>query len=233
MIGQSTRAVDLRDDARRASRPRVGGLPPDLLRQRVPQPARRHQEVVEPHRPRVAGQEVEDLRQVLAEGLAAGEQAEVRVDAAGPRVVVARREVAVAADAVRLLADHEAGLAVGLVTHQAVDDVGPHLLERPGPADVGLLVEPGLELHQHRDLLSGLGGDGQRLGDGRGRADPVERHVDGQHLGSVGRLLDEAGHHVEGLVGVVDEDVAGLDRAARRRALGEGRHRVGRPAAGP
>ena len=43
-----------------------------------------------------------------------------------------------------------------LVADEPVDDVGPDLLQRLGPADVGLLVEPRPQLDEHGDLLARL-----------------------------------------------------------------------------
>ena len=125
--------------------------------------------------------------------------------------------MAVAADAVRLLAHDQARLAVRLVADQAVDDVRAHLLQRARPADVGLLVEARLQLDEHRDLLAVLGRGGERLRDRRGRAHAVERHLDGEHRGIDRRLLHEAGDGVERLVRVVDEDVALRGSRSRRR----------------
>ena len=137
--------------------PRVVRLAPDALDQAVAQVGGRHQQVVEAARLRVAGEHVEQLGEVLADGLAAGEEPEVRVDAGRADVVVAGGEVAVAADPVRLLADDQARLAVRLVADQPVHHVGADLLQRARPADVGLLVEAGAQLDQDGDLLAVLG----------------------------------------------------------------------------
>jgi hypothetical protein len=91
-------------------------------------------------------------------------------------------QVAVAANAVGLLADDDAGLAVGLVADETVHHVGADLFQRACPPDVGLLVEARLQLDEDGDLLAALGRAGERLGDRRGRTHPVERHLDGQHL---------------------------------------------------
>ncbi len=173
----------------------------------------RQQEVVEAVRARVAGQQVEQLGQVLAERLAAREEPEVLVDAARPDVVVAGGEMAVAPDAVGLLAHDEARLAVGLEAGDAVDDVRAHFFERARPADVRLLVEARLQLHEDGDLLAVLDGRPQRVRDGRGRAHAVERHLDGEHLGIDGGLAHEARDGVERVVRVVHEDVPRADRA--------------------
>ena len=115
---------------------------------------------------------------------------------------------------------------MGLVAGQPVDDVGPHFLERAGPTDVGLLVEAGLQLDEHRDLLAVLGGPGERQRDRRGRAHAVERHLDREHPRIDGGLADEAGDRVEGVVRVVGEDVAAPDRAPDVRATVEGGQRA-------
>ncbi len=211
----------------RAGRPWRGveGLAPDALLEGLAQAEGRGQEVPEAARPRVAGEHVEELGDVLAERLAAREEPEVPVEPARPRVVVPGGQVAVAAQAVGILANHQAGLAVGLVADQAVDDVRAHVLERPRPADVGLLVEPGAQLHQHRHLLALLGGPGEGLGDrGRG-AHAIQRHLDREHPGIAGRFLDEAGDVIEGVIRVVHEHVAGADGAPDVRRLLERRHR--------
>ena len=171
----------------------------------------------------VPGQHVEQVGQVGADLGIGGEQAEVLVDAGRLRVVVAGADVAVPADLAALLAHHQRGLAVGLEPHQAVDDVAAGPLQHPGPADVGLLVEAGLHLDQHHDLLAGPGRVDQRVHDRGVAAGAVERLLDGQHVRVGGGLLDEALHAGgERVVRVVDQDVAvaqaGED-AARRLAL--------------
>jgi Sulfotransferase family len=59
-------------------------------------------------------------------------------------------QVAVAANAVGLLADDDAGLAVGLVADETVHHVGADLFQRACPPDVGLLVEARLQARRGR-----------------------------------------------------------------------------------
>ena len=66
--------------------------------------------------------------------------------------------MAVAPDAVGLLAHDEQDLGVGLQPDEAVHDVHARLFEHAGPFDVGLLVEARLELDERDDLLALLGG---------------------------------------------------------------------------
>ena len=82
---------------------------------------------------------------------------EIRVDLRGLGVVVAGCGVDVPLDAVGLLPDHETELRVRLQIREPVDDVDPVRLQPLGPEDVVPLVEPRLELHQHRHLLAAFG----------------------------------------------------------------------------
>ena len=172
-------------------------------------------------RTRPAGEQIEQLRDVLAERLTAREQPEVAVHTARPRIVVARGEVAVAANAVGLLTNDEAGLAVNLQAGATIDHVRAHLLERSSPPDVRLLVEARLELDEDGDLLAVLDGGAQRMRDGRGRAHTVERHLDGEDLGIDGGLLHEARDRIEGVIRMVHENVSGAQRAPDVRRVVE------------
>ena len=134
---------------------------------------------------RVAGQQVEERAGVFAELAAAGEEAQVGVQPGRRRVVVARGQVDVAADAVVLAAHDQRRLAVGLEADDSVDDVDAGFLEHAGLVDVVFLVEPGLELDQRGDLLAVFGGAGQRRDDRVGLGRAVERHLDGQRPGDL------------------------------------------------
>ena len=89
----------------------------------------------------VAGEVVEQVGEIGAEVVVGRQQPDVFVEVGGLRVVVAGTEVAVAADAVGLLADDEQHLGVGLQPDEPVDDVHAGFLEHVGTFDVGLLVE--------------------------------------------------------------------------------------------
>ncbi len=167
--------------------------------------------MIEPTGPRVTGQQIEQLGQVLAEGFATREQAEIAVDTRRADVVVPGRQMAVAPDPVRLLTHDETRLAVRLVSDEPVHDVSADRLERARPPDVRFLVEARLQLDEHRDLLAPLGGEPERLRDRRGRAHPVERHLDRQYFWIDGRLVDEAGHRVERVIRMVHQHVAAAD----------------------
>ena len=120
-------------------------------------PLRRDEQLAVAQRPRHAGEEVEHVGDVGADLLVAGEQAEVRVQARGLRVVVAGADVDVVAHAVALAAHDEDALGVRLQARVAVDDVHAGLLERARPGDVRALVEARLELDHADRLLAALG----------------------------------------------------------------------------
>ena len=204
--------VELEHDPGLAAGLGVGDLALDQLEEARPQAVRRDEQPAERPLARQAGQDVEQVRDVRADLGAAGEQPEVHVQPGRLRVVVARPDVDVAAQAGALAADDERGLAVRLEPDQAVDDVRAGPLQLARPDDVGLLVEAGLDLDEDDDLLAALGGPDERLDDRRVAGRPVQRLLDRQDVRVVGGLGDEPlDGRGERLVRVVDEDVAGPD----------------------
>ena len=219
---------------RPGGRPRRGLVELDLLLDEVDEPgahrARRDEQPLEPAARGEAGEQVEEAREVLADLRVAGEEAEVLVDPRRLAVVVAGADVAVADEALRLLAHDEAELGVGLEPDDAVDDVDARLLQLAGPRDVVDLVEAGLDLDDREHLLARLGRVDEGVDDGRVAGGPVERLLDREHLGVARRLLDEGLHRRrERVVGVLDEHVLVAHRREqvdRLRALGRGEVRV-------
>ena len=90
--------------------------------------------------------------------------------------------------------------------------MGARTLQPPRLADVGGLVEARLQFHQRGHRLAVLGRLAKRFHDGRVARGAVERLLDRHHVGIERRLAQEAHHHVEGLVGVVQQHVLLLDR---------------------
>ena len=107
----------------------------------------------------------------------------------------------------------------------AVDHVAAGVLELARPADVGLLVEAGLDLDDHQHLLAGLGRVDQGVDDRGVARGAVERLLDREHVRVGGRLLDEPLHGGrERVVRVLQEDVA----ARQRLEHVDGRRRLDR-----
>ena len=154
----------------------------------------------------------------------------------GARVVVAGAEVGVGDELARLAADHGRDLGVGLPVDEAVDHLRAGAFQAAGLADVGGLVEAGLELDERGDRLARLGRLAERGDDRAVARGAVERLLDRQHVGVERGLVQEAHHDVEGLVGVVQQHVLLADRGEDvalevlhplGHARGEGRPRAG------
>src|SRR5215207_6253834 len=156
----------------------------------------------------VAGQVVEEVRAILREFEIVGKVRKVRVDPGRARIVVARAEVYVAPEASALAPDGEADLGMRLQPDDAVGDVDAPGLQLARPDDVRLLVETRLELDEHGDLRLLVARLREGLHYGGVGADAVEGLLYGQHLGIVGRRPDEIDDGVEGVVGVVKQQVA-------------------------
>ena len=189
-----------------------GGDPLDLVDHLVAQVLGRHECGAVPRRLREAGEVVEEVGDVVHHLLAAREQPDVGVEPCRGGVVVAGADVGVAAQAVALASHHQTQLGVGLEPGQAVHHVHAGTLEGLGPADVALLVEPGLQLHQAHGALAALGRADERGHDGRVARRAVERLLDGHHVGILRRLAHEPRHAgLERVVRVVHQDVAAAD----------------------
>ncbi len=97
---------------------------------------------------------------------------------------------------------------------EPVGDVRAGLLKAFGPADVGSLIEPGLQLHQNSHLLALLGGGDQRI-DYRavaGRA--VDGELDRQHRRVFCGLAYQLHHRLaERRIRVVHQHIAGSQHA--------------------
>ena len=140
---------------------RVADLAVDQLEEPRAEAVRRDEQPAELALAGEAGEDVEQVGDVGAELGPARQQPEVRVEAGRLRVVVAGADVDVAAQPGALAPDDQGHLGVGLEPDEAVHDVGAGLLQLARPDDVGLLVEAGLDLDQHHDLLAPLGGPDQ------------------------------------------------------------------------
>ena len=209
--------VHLGDDPPTPPRQRMRRLAIDHPQHPLPHVRRRHQQPAVLRATRIPRERVEQVADVRADRLVAGEEPDVRVDARGAGVVVARPDVHIAPDAVMLLADHERRLGVRLEAGETIDHVHAERLERARPRDVVDLVEPRLQLHQHRHLLPALRRLRERLHDRAVARGAVERHLDREHLIVARRRLDEGLHRrAERIERVVDEDLMLADHVEDR-----------------
>ena len=196
--------VHLGDDAGRAPRARMDGLALDERQHVLAHPGRRHDQLAILALAREAGQRVEEVADVGAERLLAREQPDVGVHPRRARVVVAGGDVHVAADAVELAPDDERDLGMRLEAGHAVGDVDAERLERARPVDVVRLLEPGLQLDEHRDLDAALRGLAERAHDRPVTRRAIQRHLDREHVvvarGRRDELLDGGRERVERVV---------------------------------
>ena len=118
-----------------------------------------------------------------------------------------------APDAVGLLTDDERYLRVRLQPEQSVDHVNALAFQGAGPLDVALLVEAGLQLNQHRNLLAAAHRFQEGLHHGRVLADTVEGLLDGEHRRVAGRRIEKLDDGIEGVEWMVKEDVLAPDSA--------------------
>ena len=185
----------------------MGDLGGDVVEDALLEADRRHRQPFEIGRLGIAGDEVEDAGDVAADRRIGGEVRQVGVDARGHRMVVAGADMDIGGERAGLAAHHDRQLGVGLELDEAVHHLGAGALEVARPADIGLLVEARLELDQRCHRLAGLGRLRQRADDRAVLGGPIERLLDRHHVGVARRLLQELHHHVEGFVGVVDDQV--------------------------
>src|SRR6185503_9597685 len=144
--------------------------------------------------------------------LVRGQQAEIRIQARGARVVIAGRKVDVPAQthlavAAVLAPHHQRHLGVGLVADHAVNHVRANLFQPRGPIQVGFLVEARHQLDHHGDFLAlarGIDQDFHQLGVGPGA---VHGLLDGDHVRIVRGGADEVDHRQERLERMVQQHI--------------------------
>ena len=167
---------------------------------------------IEVRRLGAARQVVEQADDVGGERRIAGQETDVGVEASGSHVIVPGADVRVGAEARAFLAHDQRDLRVRLERQVADGDVGAGALELGGPVQVALLVESRLQLDHAGDLLAGFGGADQRAHERRVVADAIDGHLDRHRLRVVSGRFDELLDAVlEALVGMVHEQIAGLD----------------------
>ena len=211
--------VHLCGDARGFPLPCALGLRLDRLDERLVQGERRLQQLLQLRGAPEPGELLEHVVDVLTHVVATGEQADVRVMARIDGVVIARTEVNVATQLRPLAAHDQQHLRVGLVADDAVDDLGAELLQAPGEIDVGLIVEARAQLDDGRDFLACTRRPQERFGQRRIVAGAIQRLLDGQHVGVVGRLPQQVHDGGERLVRMMQDHVPGSDRFEQIVAL--------------
>ena len=152
----------------------------------------------------VAGELVEQARDVLANLLVAGDDAQVLVETGRGGVVVTGADVGVTTQVVALAAHHQGELAVRLQAHDAVHHVHARAFQLTSPRDVGFLIKASLNLDQRHNLLASLSRLNQRIHDGGVATGAVQGLLNRLNTRVGGSLSQERLHTGgEGIVGVV------------------------------
>ena len=185
----------------------MSGLLLQPLQQSFLERQRRDLDLLQPLRFGIAGDEVEDLGGVAGMGRRAGEQRQVGVVTRRDRMVVAGAEMGVGDQLATLAAHHDRNLGVGLQIEETEHHLRTGPFQLPGEADVGGLVEAGLQLDQGGDRLAALRRLAQCLHDWAVLRGAVKGLLDRQHVRVAGRLLQELHHNLEALVGMVQQHV--------------------------
>src|SRR5580698_5292691 len=136
-----------------------------------------------------------------------GKQAQVRVEARGGRIVIARAEVRVAADrAVLFAAGDQRELAMRFQADDAVEHLHAGFLQITRPANIRRLVKSSFQFDDDGHFFFGRGID-QRADDRRIFAGAVERLLDGKYVWIFRGAFDEAHDGAVRIVRVVEQHV--------------------------
>ena len=93
----------------------------------------------------IGGEEIEEIVNGGSDAVVAGEKTEIRVEARGGRIVIARTEVGVAPDfSVGIVADNESELGMSLKADESVEDLHSGIFQAACPANVRSFVKAGL-----------------------------------------------------------------------------------------
>src|SRR5580765_4758153 len=95
---------------------------------------------------------------ILGERRFSREEAEIRIEPGGSRVVITGADVRVTAHAVSLLANYQRHLAVGLQTDDSVHDMHARFFQGLRHENIPFFVESGFDLDETGNLLPRLGG---------------------------------------------------------------------------
>src|SRR5579864_1087216 len=135
-------------------------------------------------------------------------QAQISVETRGSGVVVAGTNVNVAAgDAVRVVAHQQGQFAVRLQAHHPMINLDAFIFHAARPANVGCLIEAGSEFQNGNDLFLHRGGD-QSLHNRRVFIGAINGLLEGNYVGVLGCALDKVHYGIEGIVGMMEQDIA-------------------------
>lgn len=196
--------VHLDDDPGWQSRLRVFDFLLDMPDDEVAHPDRRNYDFFQMFGWRRPCNVIEDRRGILAEIRIAGEERQVGVNLGRDRVIISSTVVDVWTETAAFLTDDKRHLRVGFQFDEAVNDLHAGALQVPGPSNVALFVEAGLELDERGDGFSRFRCCNQCFDNRRILACPVQRLLDRDDIRIGCRLPDKLDHHIEAFIRVMD-----------------------------
>ncbi len=167
----------------------------------------------------LAGKVTKNVFHVGTQQRVGSEVAEVGVQPCGARVVVAGRQVCVAAQLLALAAGDQQHLGMGFQADDAVDHLRANRLQHLGPVDVGLFVKARFQLHYRSDFLALAHRLAQQRHQLRVGTCAVDGLLDGQHLRVVHRFAQKSQYRIKTLERLVHEHIARPELLKKRLAL--------------
>ena len=175
----------------------------------------------------VAGQMHKQTIHVGRQARVGGQVADIGVQRRRARVVVARRQMAIAAQLAPFAPRDQQHLGMRLQAHHAIDHLGARTLEPLCPVDVGLFVKACLQLDHRRDFLAAPLRLDEQIHHPAVVASAVDGLLDGEHLRVLHGLAQEVDDAVKAFKRQVAHHVAllqprhhGFALAQRRRVAG-------------
>src|SRR5664279_273788 len=160
----------------------------------------------------IAGDIIENPRDVAPDDRIGGEEGNVRIDLGRHRVIISGAHMTISHERASFAAHDHGQFGMRLQLDETEHDLRAGAFEIARPADVGGLVEARLEFDKRRDRLAGF----RRLDEGAhdravGRG-AVKRLLDRDDIG-IGRcLVQELDHDIERFIRVVDDEILLFDR---------------------
>src|SRR5436190_1131539 len=118
-------------------------------------------------------------------------------------MIIARAELDVTPELVRIAANNEQRLAMGFQADDTVNDVGPGFFQAPGPLNVGRLIEARTQFDNGSDLFSGVGRVDECFDDRGITTCAIEGDLDCEYLRILRRRLDPLDNLIEAIVGMM------------------------------
>jgi hypothetical protein len=143
------------------------------------------------------GEMVEELYDVVADGVIARDVSNVLVVPGCPGVVVTRPDMAITPQAFAVVTHHEHYLRVGLQANHPVGDMHPSTFKTSRPQHVIFLIEASFDFDKNSNLHASLSRPNKTSQDRTVTACSIQRHFDGLDRGVICSLsnkgLDTAG----------------------------------------